>query len=239
MIPETLDEPAQVSGGTGRGEGGFDLARLLTALNPLVFTKLFTRTVALRTLVTTAALQCMCEGKAISDLKTYYFMNDVPAFTMATRGLYQTAWGLVMALSGLCGKELIRRLGMHGHTTVQNGMTALAFAMTARAPNVGAVFSVLPLYLFAMERRAAVSSWAVKEAVATGMGRGEYAAAFFNLRALATGLAPLLYVTTYSRGAGGVPRQPWWPWILAISFAGTAEVLHQSLRWQGIHLPDS
>ena len=105
---------------------------VLKAVNPFAFMALFTQTPTLAALVVTATLQSCCEGKSISDLKSYYFVNDVPGFTLATRSLYQTMWGLVMALSGLCGKATIGHFGMHGHTTLQNAMTIVAFAVRGR-----------------------------------------------------------------------------------------------------------
>jgi hypothetical protein len=153
---------------------GATVRAILDAVNPFAFVTLFSRTPALAALVTTATLQSCCEGKSISDLKSYYFLNDVPGFTFATRSLYQMLWGLVMALSGLCGKATISHLGMHGHTTLQNAMTILAFAVVSQARSVPGVFASLPFYLFAMDRRAAVSSWAVKAAEDAGMKRGEY-----------------------------------------------------------------
>ena len=45
--------------------------------------------------------------------------------------------------------------------------------VVSQARSVQGVFASLPFYLFAMDRRAAVSSWAVKAAEDAGMGRGE------------------------------------------------------------------
>jgi hypothetical protein len=235
MVDETL-ELAPVPGKAPTVD--LDFGTLLAKVNPFAFLKLFRGSSKLATLVSIAALQCTCEGKAISDLKSYYFLSDVPGFTLATRALYQTFWGITMAFSGVCGKETIKRLGMHGHTTLQNVFTCLAFSAVASASSVSTVFATLPLYFFAMERRAAISSWAVKEAVASGMGKGEFSAAFFNLRALAVAIAPLLYVKAYSSGIRAVPRATWRPWLLAITFCAMAEGLHQSMQFRGMGLRD-
>lgn len=238
MIEETLElPPINNKPGAGKHGSGIDhesvsIASVLAKVNPFAMIKLFTGTPKLALLAAMSALQCSCEGKAISDLKSYYFMNHIPHFTLTTRSLYQTFWGAVMACSGVCGKESIRRLGMHGHTTLQNSVTCLVFALVARASSANEIFATLPFYLFSMERRAAVSSWAIKEAALNGMGKGEYAAAFFNLRALAVATFPLVYVSAYSSGVKAVPQAAWRPWALAISFCAVAEALHQNLRFR-------
>jgi hypothetical protein len=82
----------------------FDWSRPVA--NPLSFLKLFTQTNALRMLVLVAGLQCMPEGKNISDLLQVYNMQDV-GMTDTTRANFVTAFGVCMVFGGRLAKASI------------------------------------------------------------------------------------------------------------------------------------
>jgi len=201
---------------------------VLTSSNPLSFLSVYGNGSIVARLCTIASLQCFCEGKSLSDLNTYYLQNDAK-FDDPTRSLYISCFGAVMTASGIIGKETIRRLGMRGHTTFQNFVSALGFMLMGSTTDKFLIFSVLPIYAFAMERRAAMSSLAVKAAEAAGMGKGEFNAAFANLRALAVGCAPLLYARVYARGLAASPSSPGRPFFAAALIALLSELLHRTL----------
>ena len=102
---------------------------LATAVNPLGVLSLFQYGPVVATLVSVASIQCFCEGKSISDLNTYYTMNDAK-FSYSVRSLYTTVFGVVMTLSGIFGRQTIKTLGTRGHTTFQNIMSAIGFVAT-------------------------------------------------------------------------------------------------------------
>ena len=159
--------------------------------NPLAFTKLFTRGKTVRMLVLTAGLQCVPEGKNISDLQQIKMMGDIGA-SDAVRGNFVSAFGVCMVLGGKLAGTSIKMFGKRGHTTLNNILTICAFLVFGRAKQMMGMWLGLILLLPTMERRAATSAMATDHAVATGMGRGEYQAAFANFRALTVVMAPLL-----------------------------------------------
>lgn len=61
-------------------------------------------------------------------------------------------------------------------------------------------------------------------AVSEGMGKGEYAAAFANIRALTVITAPLVYAQAYSTFAA--MGKPGWVWYTAAAIVAVAEALH-------------
>lgn len=201
---------------------------MLRAVNPMTVLKLFGNGQVVATLVSVSALQCFCEGKSVSDLNTYYLLNDAK-FSDARRSFYITCLGVVMTLSGIIGRTTIQRCGMRGHTTLQNIASAIGFTMTGSSTSASVLFGALPVYAFGMERRAAMSSLAVKAAEAVGMGKGEFSAAFANLRAIAVGLAPLLYARAYSRTVA-MRANPGRPYFLAAVIALLSELLHRTLQ---------
>jgi len=200
---------------------------LISSVNPLTVLKLYGKGQVVATLVSVAALQCFCEGKSLSDLNTYYLLNDAK-FSDARRSLYITCLGVVMTAAGVIGRTTIQRFGMRGHTTLQNVASALGFSVMGSSTQAPVIFSALPIYAFAMERRAAVSSLAVKAGEAAGMGKGEFSAAFANLRAIAVGIAPLLYARVYSRTLA-VKGWPGTPYFVAALIALLSELLHRTL----------
>merc|ERR1711972_1117904 len=111
---------------------------------------------------------------------------------------------------------------------VQNFMSATGFILMGSTTRARVIFGALFFYAFAMERRSAVSSLAVKAGVQAGMGKGEFSAAFANLRAIVVAMAPLLYAGVYARGrTAGSPGRPYYT---AALMALIAEALHCTLR---------
>eukprot|EP00041_Stephanoeca_diplocostata_P016254 m.319579 g.319579 ORF g.319579 m.319579 type:complete len:494 (-) comp20305_c0_seq14:445-1926(-) len=156
-VAQTIHEPLAPA----KRKAVHSVDELLASVSPLSFLKLYSKTRVLGTLATVAALQCCCEGKAISDLNAYYLLNEAK-LTPNLRSLYTTCFGATMTLSGFIGREMIKIFGLRTHTTLQNFMTASGFCMVGSFPTASAIFGALFIYLFAMERRAAVSSLAAK-----------------------------------------------------------------------------
>lgn len=202
-------------------------SEMLAAVNPLSIFKLFSNGPVVALLVSISALQCFCEGKSISDLNTYYLLNDAK-FSDATRATYISCLGIVMTAAGIIGRNTIQHLGMRGHTTLQNLASAVGFCLMGSSTRAPVIFGVLPIYAFGMERRAAINALAAKAGLAAGMGKGEFQAAAANLRAIAVGVAPLLYARIYARSlaTGGSPGKPY---FAAALFALIAEALHRML----------
>ena len=100
------------------------------------------------------------------------------------RANFVTAFGICMVFGGRLAKPSIETLGNRGHTSFANFMTAAAFVTMGFRPSQWNMWIGLLLLLPTMERRAATSAMATDHAIASGMGRGEYQAAFANFRAL-------------------------------------------------------
>jgi len=200
---------------------------LLAAINPLTVTKLFMNGPVVATLVSVASIQCFCEGKAISDLNVYYLLNEAK-FTDAKRSLYLTSLGIVMTASGVIGRKTVDWFGMRGHTTFQNLASILGFSIMGSTVSEPVIFGSLFFYAFGMERRSAMSSLALKAAEQAGMGKGEFSAAFANLRAIVVGLAPLVYARVYGKC---LERKAWAgrPYYVAAMMALISELLHRTL----------
>jgi len=202
---------------------------LLQSINPLSFLRLYTHGSVLARLASIASIQCFCEGKSISDLNTYYLLNEAK-FPERLRSIYISCFGIVMTLAGAIGKETIRLFGNRGHTTLQNIASILGFLLMGSTTRAPLIFGVLPIYMLAMERRATMSSLAVKAAEAAGMGKGEFSAAFANLRAIAVGIAPLMYAKVYASGLAAKKRSPGRPFLAAALCALVAELMHRTLH---------
>lgn len=200
---------------------------MLSAMNPLSVLKLYVNGPIVAALVSIAGLQCFCEGKAISDLNVYYLLNDAK-FSDAQRSLYVSCLGVVMTAAGQIGRNTIDLFGMRGHTTLQNIATVVGFTVMGATTKLPVIFSALFFYAFAMERRAATSSWAVKAGTAAGMGKGEFSAAFANLRAIVVGVAPWLYAKVYTRSIAS-KASPGTPYFVGALFAVIAEIMHRTL----------
>ena len=211
-------------------------------VSPFAFLRLFTADAStpsaktLRTLALAAGLQCIPEGKNISDLNQVYMAEDI-GFGASQRTNWLMSFGLSMIGGGRLAKALLARLGPRLFTTLANVSTAAAFTLWAGVPRGWAMWLGLLLLLPGMERRAALGSLAVDHASACGMGRGEYAAAFANWRALMVVSAPLLYGKVYAwssavrkgkgRGSGG--PAPGVAYLVGVAAVAAAEVLHRSM----------
>lgn len=133
--------------------------------NPLKFTTLFTRTKALRMLSLTAGLQCVPEGKNISDLQQIKMLADIGADD-ATRGNFVSMFGACMVAGGKLAGYSIKTFGPRGHTTINNILTVISFLVFGFAKKMPQMWVGLLLLLPTMERRAATSAMATDHAVA-------------------------------------------------------------------------
>eukprot|EP00943_MAST-04B_sp_MAST-4B-sp1_P001702 g1702.t1 len=211
--------------------------------NPFSCLTLLTGPSNLRTMVLVAVLQCMPEGKNISDMLQIYSSENV-GMVPVERANFVTAFGCCMMFGGPLVKRTIGYFGNRGHTTFSNLMTIAAFCMYGAGQKYYNMWLGLLLLLPTMERRAATSvsivqyvsivhlilrdAMATDLAVAGGMGRGEYSAKFGNIRALTVVFAPLFYGNIYAYYA---PRgKPGYAWFAGAMVVALAELLHRTLK---------
>jgi len=196
------------------------------AVNPFSWMRLFTKSPELAKLVTIGGLQCFPEGKNLSDFNQLFILNHV-GWPQETRSMFTVGFGACMTFGGRLAKQTIEVLGQRGHTSMSNWFTLIALSTWGVRPSGFNMWLGLLLLLPTMERRAAVSALATKEAVRCGFKRGEFAGLFANWRAVATAVAPVLYgkihAFTVAKGFPGAP------YIVAGMMCMIAEALHRSM----------
>jgi len=197
--------------------------------NPLRFLKLFSHNTKLSLLVVVAGLQCMPEGKNISDLHQNYLMHHVKA-NPVQRANFSSVIGIAMVVGGWMAKYSIAALGNRGHTTMNNLLTAVAFACFGHRQERWNMWLGLVLQTPTMERRAGTSAMATNNAIACGMGRGEYQACFANWRAMNNIVAPLVYGKLFAKFANtSVPGMPYFAGAVFILLAEAVFQVQQAL----------
>lgn len=198
----------------------------LSPPNPLKALKLLEGSRGLKTLVAVAVLQCMPEGKNISDLLVAYQMNHV-GFSPVERANYTTLFGSSMMVGGSLAKFTMNTFGQRGHTTLSNCLTILSMLINGSSARPFMTWLALLVLFPTMERRCATSAMATDLAISEGWAKGEYSAAFANVRALTVITAPLLYSNAYSvlapQGRAG------YTFGIVAAIVAVAEMLHRSL----------
>ena len=76
-------------------------------------------------------LQCVTEGKNISDLNQVYLAEEC-GFDIQQRARWMMAFGLAMIGGGRLSGWLIKRLSASSFTSFANAMTMLAFGIFGR-----------------------------------------------------------------------------------------------------------
>lgn len=128
----------------------------MTFPNPFSCLTLLTGPSNLRSMVLVAVLQCMPEGKNISDMLQIYSSENV-GMVPVERANFVTAFGVCMMFGGPLVKRTIGSFGNRGHTTFSNLMTMASFLMYGAGQNYYNMWLGLLLLLPTMERRAATS----------------------------------------------------------------------------------
>ena len=159
-----------------------------------------------------AVLQICAEGKHTADVRALWVANELQ-FSLAWQSIFLNFWSVLATYSGTVGSMMMATLGRRGFTTAANVLTAVGFYLVS-LPEPWAVwvghFIMCPA--FNTNHANAIKSYATDHATKLhGMGRGEYAAAFANLRGLSVVLVPPIYARLYGNAqAKGLPgRSPW------------------------------
>eukprot|EP00940_MAST-03C_sp_MAST-3C-sp2_P001421 g1421.t1 len=202
-----------------------------TFVSPFSFTRLLTtKSRPLRMLTIIGLLQTFCEPKTWNDMVQLYMRVNV-RLGASSIGRFFATFGMSAILAKLVTRRVIKRYGFAFHTKMANVATALAFSLwgcnaSSRLTSVAAPLLLAPLF---MDRRAGVTVRANDAAVAVGLGKGEHAGLFGNLRALAVVFAPLIFGNIYSWSSATTRRPTGLPFIVAAMFAVAAEATHTSL----------
>lgn len=171
------------------------------ACNPLSFVRIFTsdKTVAQLSLV--AGLQCSAEGKCLADMNIAHLANTLK-MSQQRQTVFVMLFGCSMIAAGRLPKLLIPQLlSQRDFTSFSNYMTIIALTIWGTASSIPVFWSGLAFLCPSMERRTATSAMATDLAVRSGFGKGEFAGAFANWRALCVAAAPLLYGAVYQKAS--------------------------------------
>jgi hypothetical protein len=228
LIGETLDEDKR------RPCEGF--------VSPFGFTKLFTENATLTKLALAAATISFMEGKNINDMNQLWLKFNVNMSQGSVQN-WVVLYGIFMFTGGqYVVPWLINQLGSRGFTTFTNVTNAAGLILWGAVPKPWASWVGLFLLWFGINANSSstLKAQATAHAVSAGMGRGEYAGYFSNLRALIVATAPLLYGNVYA--AVNSPTGSAYPNGLAYFMAAglgaiLPEILHRSVSDEDITLP--
>jgi MFS family permease len=200
-------------------------------VSPFSFTRLLrTTSRPLRLLTTVGLLQTFCEPKTWNDMVQLYMSVDI-GLNASSIGRFFALFGMGAILSKGLTRVIVKKQGFNFHTRMANLSTVLAFIAWGINPksiltSVCIPLGLSPLY---MDRRAGVSARANLHALKAGFGKGEHAALFGNLRALAVVFAPLMFGRLYAWGSRKKSRPSGLPFLVAAVFAFLAEIVHRRL----------
>jgi len=188
----------------------------MAGANPFSFLKLFGRDRTLDFLLGSTFFTIFAEGKNTSDLTQLWMQEQVGA-TIKQRTSYTTIFGGLMVLSG---KKLVPAMmntfGARMYTTLALLSGSIGYALNAKVgKSIPMAYIALAFLLPGINATSnvAMKAMATDRAVASGLGRGEFAAATANMRALVVAIAPMLYGKMYSHQVSQ-KRDPAVTWFL-------------------------
>merc|ERR1711957_329160 len=121
-------------------------------------------------------------GKAIADMNMSHIAN-VLGMTQQLQTAFVMSFGCLMIACGKLPRLLIPSyLSQRSFTSISNYLTVAAMTIWGSIPNISTYWFGLLLLGGSMERRTAASAMVTDLAVASGCGKGEYAAASANWR---------------------------------------------------------
>ena len=174
--------------------------------NPFSFLKLLNHSWASFTLMCTAVLQTLPEGRNIMATN-YLYMSQGLGWAPGKVNGFISALGISLVFSALIVKKSIARLGLDGHTTMSNIVQTLGFIVWGNAGNMAPYFGgssevgvlmAIGLMVPGGRKRDGVEAMLNDIGVKAGFGRGYISAALMNWRAISNVFAPLIFGNIYS-----------------------------------------
>ena len=154
-------------------------------------------------------------------------MQESAGFSPPLSNLSVTTYGLLVTISGtFIAKPSIARFGLRGHTTVCAAETALGFLIWS-LPRGLPHFLGIAVQGCGYGRHDTVHAAGLRWAEGAGMGKGEAAAHFQNLRGFTAIVMPMVYARLYGLGLRwGVPGLCF---VLAAAMSGVGGLLNHAL----------
>lgn len=201
--------------------------------NPFGFYKLFNKTGALFKLSLASFFSWYSEGKNLASFQSQWQLNHLH-FTPTQMNAFIVSFGILIFAGGQkITPALMKKYGARGFTSLAYALNTLAFFVHSMAP-IDGIKTYISAMVIGIPGGNAMSATALKaaateHAVACGMGKGEFAGLFMNLRALTVATAPLFYgeflAWLLRKKYSG---KPVW-YVAAILSSILPELLHRSL----------
>lgn len=207
-------------------------------VNPLTFAELFTTTGMLLRFTVFNVLNVFTEGKCRVAIDQAWMRRDI-GWGLTQVANWTVLLGLVSYLNIFLSRFLFASLGQRGFTHFAAAIGTLAMCLCGVMPTGWGFILHTLLWTPAINGAggAMVKSLATAHAVRAGMGAGEYAGKFANLRSLTYVFAPIFYSRIYAAQAakgrnGGVAY-----FAAALLGCAVPGLMHLSWRSSDMFLP--
>ena len=196
--------------------------------NPLRFIKLLTVNPTLAKCALHVPLAHCAEGKHTSAIRDMWVQDDLK-FPLPLKATFMSFWSCCAISGGLVASKIVAIIGRRNFTTLSTFLNAAGFYLVSRKDIPYSVWIGYLLMLpgFNANHSSAMKSYATDHAVASGFGKGEFAAAIAIMRGMSVILATPIYSWAYQlqKNRGQTPRLAWFSVILL--GAVIPEILHR------------
>jgi len=193
VIPETLPKERRISVGATINA---------KSLNPFGFVKVYTHgSSSLRKLVSMSSMQYFAEGKNMSDYAMQWWVNHLSWSTENIRD-FVVVYGITCTVGSVALiPRLVRSLTPRGYTSFTDLSCAVNYLGKALAGASSKAYigsSLIGLPGVNAANGIVLRAISTERAVQEGFGKGEFSAWINNLRAVISGIAPVLYGNLYA-----------------------------------------
>jgi hypothetical protein len=138
---------------------------------------------------------------------------------LRANSIYLSMWGLCGSAGGLFVPLVLPLLGKRLYASATTFTNFLACVMWGAVPRAWAMFLGLGLHFPGINANSSLplKTQATELAIAAGLGRGEFAGYFGNLRALTVSVGPFIMVSTGQRSPSSIDKAPRSPNLLTIN----------------------
>lgn len=199
--------------------------------NPLSFLKLFTSGRPLRLMSLSCGFACFADGANLNDIEQMWIANDVVDMGLNANSLYLSLWGILGSAGGLFVPAVLPILGKRLFATFSTLTNFLACVLWGAVPRAWAMFGGIFLHFPGINANSSLplKTQATEIAIASGLGRGEFAGYFGNLRALTVAVGPFLFGNMYAWGRTVAPGRNLGFWSAALLGCVVPEIFHRML----------
>lgn len=199
--------------------------------NPFSFLQLFTSGRPLRLMSLSCGFACFADGGNLNDIEQMWIANDVVDMGLTANSIYLSSWGILGSAGGLFVPAALPILGKRLFATATTLTNFLACILWGAVPRAWAMFGGICLHFPGINANSSLplKTQATEIAIASGLGRGEFAGYFGNLRALTVAVGPFLCGNMYAWGRTVAPGRNLGYWLAALLGCVLPEVFHRML----------